>query len=148
MSWLLDHLIASGHVTETGLTRRAKIRTCGQIRRDAGVRRKCLDRVLVGLDSDVCAFEVACDPQPLSRLGEALALVDGRRTLTLRREGGGWVLDGRDAHQISWAPAGERPRQDVVAIHRCGSPIPAAWSTTTTFPEATPSLPANATPPF
>lgn len=141
MSWLLDHLIAAGHVTETGLTRRARIRTCRHV--------KCRDQVLVGLDSDICALEAACDPYPLSRLGEALALVDGRRTLTLRREGPGWVLDWRDAHEITSSPAESRPRRDVVRQHRCGTPRPAGdLLAPTTFPEVHPPEPAGAVPPF
>jgi hypothetical protein len=55
-------------------------------------------------------------PLPLSPLGEALAVVEGRRTYTLRRAGGGWELDGRDHHEITWAPAGSRtPRRRTPA---------------------------------
>lgn len=137
-TWLRDHLIASGHMTETGATRQARIRTC-----------TCRHQVLVGLDSDVAALEATCDPYPLSPLGEALALLEGRRTLTLRREGRGWVLDWRDAHEITSAPAASQARRDVVRQHRCRTTSPAAeLLAPSTFPETKPPAPANARPPF
>lgn len=138
MSYLLDHLIASGHVTETGLTRRAKIRTCS-----------CRAKILAGLDADIAALEARCDPQPLSPLGEALAILEGRRTYTLRREGRGWVLDWRDAHEITWSPATSRARRDVVRQHRCKTPPPAPeLAAASAFPETKPPLPPAAAPPF
>lgn len=137
-TWLRDHLVASGHMTETGATRRARIRTCS-----------CKADVLIGLDSDVAALEVTCDPCPLSRLGEALALLDGRRTLTLRREGRGWVLDWRDAHEITSAPAASQQRRDVVRQHRCRTGQPTGdLLAPSSFPEVHPPAPAGAVPPF
>ncbi len=137
-TWLRDHLIATGHLTETGLTRQAKLRPC-----------TCKNLVLAGLDSDTCALEITCDPEPLSPLGEAIALLEHRRTLDLRRSGRGWILDWRDRHAITAAPAASQTRRDVVREHRCGSPPPAdALTAPSTFPEARPSLPANAAPPF
>jgi hypothetical protein len=150
-TWLRDHLIRAGHLTETGYTRRARLRPCHQSYKLPGSRwvGKCLDLVLVGLDGDTCAFEVACDPQPLNTVGEALSLLEGRRTHTLRREGPGYVLDPRDQHEISFAPAGTKPRRDVVRQHRCGtSPPPPGLRAPTSFPEHHPPLPANAQPPF
>lgn len=165
-TWLRDHLIASGHLTETGVTRRARLRRCGQwhlmstadpspveafamraTKRDR-VRRRCQQLVLIGLDSDACALEVTCDPTPLSPLGEAMALLEHRRTLTLRKAGAGWVLDWRDAHEITGSPAHTEPRRDVVATHVCGHPIPPGWAAPSTFPEVTPPPPSTARPPF
>ena len=137
-TWLRDHLIAAGHLTETGLSRRAKIRACS-----------CKTLILAGLDSDICALEASCDPQPLSALGEALAHLEHRRTFTLRRDGKGWVLDWRDAHHIAGSPATSQPRSDVVREHRCGTPPPAgALTAPSTFPEIAPPPPAHAAPPF
>lgn len=148
-TWLRDHLVASGHMTETGLTRRARLRPCpGHIKTPVD-RRRCPALVLAGLDDDKCALEARADPTPLSPLGEALAVVEGRITYTLRREGPGWVLDSRDHHAIDHAPAGSRPRHDVVRQHRCGTPPPEGpLATSSSFPETAPQPPAGATPPF
>lgn len=136
--WLVDHLVRTGHLTETGLSRRARIRTCS-----------CRQLVLAGLDDDTCALEVTCDPHPLSPLGEALALVEGRRTLALHRDGSRWVLDRRDSYDITAEPAGTKHREDVVREHRCTSgPPPAGLYGPSRYPEITPPLPSNAAPPF
>lgn len=138
-AWLTDHLIAGGHLTETGLSRRARIRTC-----------RCRHLILAGLDSDICAFEAAADPIPLTPLAEMLARIEGRPTYDLRREGGGWVLDRRDHHRIAFAPAGSRPRIDVVRAHQCHSRNLSGPETThTAFAEARPTaLPPGAPAPF
>lgn len=137
-SWLLDHLIRAGHVTETGLARRARIRTC-----------ECGERVLAGLDAEVCAFEVHADPMPLTALGEALALIDGRRTFAVHHEGGRYVLDWRDGHSITEAPAGTQPREDVLRGHRCRtSPPTGSQVAPSSFVKSTPPLPADAPAPF
>lgn len=136
-TWLRDHLIAGGHLTETGLTRRARIRVCA-----------CSARVLVGLDDDVCALESAVDPEPLNQLGEALALLEGRYTLSLRRDGRGFVLDRRHRFEIAAKPAGTQPRTDVVREHRCGSrELADAETALTAFGEARP-VRHFAAPPF
>lgn len=138
-TWLRDHLVAAGQVTETGVARTARIRACDD----------CRAQVLAGLDSDIAALEAYCDPQPLSRIGEAIALLEGRRTLTLRREGRGWVLDWRDSHEIAGAPATSQPRRDVVREHRCRTPSPAdGLIAPSTFPEVAPQSPPNAAAPF
>jgi hypothetical protein len=133
-------------MTETGLTRRAHLRPCNG-RAPDGTR--CRELVLAGLDADRTALEAFTDPAPLSALGEALAVVEGRRTYSLRREGGGWVLDGRDHHRIAWSPAGTGSRLDVVRQHVCGTP-PAAGPLTapSTFPEVAPPPLVGAAPPF
>src|SRR5436190_12749182 len=81
-AWLVGHLVAAGHLTETGISRRARIRAC-----------RCRQLILTGLDDHACAIEAKCDPYPLTPLGEALALVEHRHTWTLRREGSRYVLD-------------------------------------------------------
>lgn len=125
-NWLLDHLIRAGHMTETGLTRRARVRTCD----------RCGDVALVGLDEDICAFEVAASPRPLSALGEAMALLEQRRTFELIRTARGYQLERRGADHIESRPAGRTPRADVLAEHRCRAPDPAdALVAETSFPE-------------
>lgn len=118
---LLDHLIRQGHLTESGLTRRARIRTCD-----------CRQPVLVGLDDDVCALDAITDPVPLTPLGEALARIEGRWTWSLRRSGHGFVLDRRDPLEILGRPAGTQTRTDVLRQHRCDTRDLADPETTTT----------------
>lgn len=110
--WLVDHLIRTGHMTETGATRRARLRSCP---------RGCGAWVVFGLDGIVAAREARVDPTPLSALGEALALLEGRYTEALYREGGGYALDPRQPIQIKSRPAGATPREDVLREHRCRS---------------------------
>lgn len=136
--WLLEHLVTAGHLTETGISRRARVRRC-----------HCRARILVGLDDIVAAFEARCDPTPLTALGEALAAVTGRRTWALRREGARYVLDPRTADDIAAWPAGTRQREDVLAEHVCGAAPPAGPQVAlTSFASARPPLPADAPPPF
>lgn len=138
-TWLRDHLIRSGHMTETGTTRKARIRRCPT----------CPAEILVGLDDDTCALEVHADPVPLSELGEAVALLQNRRTLHLRRDGGGWVLDRRDNHDIANRPAGTAQRLDVVGQHHCATgPPPPALQAPSSFPEAKPPVRPTERPPF
>lgn len=136
--WLIRHLVAAGHLTETGLSRRARPRPCPT----------CHTWTLTGLDDDLCAFEATCDPAPLTTLGEALALIAGRRTLALRRTRGRLELDQRWADHIEAEPAGS-PRLDVLATHTCGHPIPTAWTAPSAFtPPPAAHLPAGSPAPF
>lgn len=137
-TWLRDHLIRAGAITETGASRRANIRTCPA----------CRARILVGLDDIQGALEVRADPVPLSPLGEALAHLAGARTLALHREGGRFVLDRRADRDITKRPAGTADREDVVREHRCETGLTLPETAPTTFPEAAPPLPANAAPNF
>lgn len=138
-NWLTDHLIRTGHLTETGLSRRARIRICPT----------CHQPTLAALDDDTCAFETHCDPHPLNPLGEALALVEGRRTLALHRTAGHWELDRRDHRHITDDPASHRHREDVLRQHRCHTPpIPNDHTAPSRFPETNPPLPPGAAPPF
>lgn len=120
--WLEQHLESRGLWDADGITRHARVRRC----------RKCRARIVVGLDADLVAGEAHCDPYPLSQLGEAAALILGRRTYSLR-----WIaalgelrIDGRGQFEIRGHPAGSTPRPglpiyDVVAEHVCGTlPLP------------------------
>lgn len=137
--WLLAHLIRHGYVTETGITRTARIRTC----------RCCRTPTLAGLDDTTCALDVSCDPTPLTPIGEALALVEGRRTLALHREGNRFVLDPREREHITAYPASTRDREDVLREHRCHTPPPAGQlAAPSNYPETAPRPRAGAPAPF
>lgn len=122
--WLRAQLIDKGYLTEAGLSRTARI-----------VRhRPCSIPTLAGLDAHLCALSVHVDLAQLSAAGEALALLDGRRTYgynLIRRQ-----LSPRDQYRIASNPAGI-DSAIVFAEHRCGQPVPADW----TVP-ATPHKPA------
>jgi hypothetical protein len=105
-------LQARGLWNEDGVSRKAKARFC----------RKCSAPVIAGLDHDRSAAAVHCDPQPLNVLGEAVALMTGRRTFSLRWLGGHYELDVRFAEHISGSPAGSQPGIDILASHLCNSP--------------------------
>lgn len=100
--------------------------------------RQCRAPVLVGLDGELCSFTAVVDPDPLTPYGEALALLAGRDTYTLRRRAGRFTLTAREV----WHIAGGTPG-DVVARHHCPAlPIPPGAVTTTvlTAPATRPSL--------
>lgn len=80
----------------------------------------CRSDLVVGLDNDTCASRAICDPVPLSVIGEALALLDGRRTYELSRHGSGLALYHRDHWQISGRHASDTCI--VLADHKCGTP--------------------------
>jgi hypothetical protein len=79
----------------------------------------CKADVLVGFDEDVCARAVVADPHPLSELGEALALIEGRRSYRLAKRGEGmalwyrnrWMIQGEGASDTVW----------VLTDHKCHS---------------------------
>lgn len=137
---LKEHLIRAGHLTETGLTRRARLRPC----------RRCGADTLVGLDADQCAFERHVDPEPLSALGEVLAVLEGRKTFNLARQGVGYVLHPRPSRYIAANPAGiDKGVEDVLRQHRCQprpltdaelAPSVFAYATTTTSPDDQPNF--------
>lgn len=108
---LAQLLVDRGAITEGGISRRARLRRC-----------PCGLPVLAGLDDDIAALEAACDPARVSRHGEALALLDARRTYELRADG---KLRARDRHAIARRPAG--PERTVLAAHRCPTGIPSSW---------------------
>lgn len=129
-------LVREGHITPSGTGRRAQPRRC----------RDCRAPVLVGDDHDTTRLTATVDPEPLTPLGEALAILEGRRTLALVMEAGRLVMWARDAGHIRSAPAGTRAREDVLREHRCGSPPPDTAPTRHHF--AALQLPPNSPPPF
>lgn len=114
--WLAQNLIDAGHWDVNGLGRNARGRRC----------RDCGDWVIAGWDADRCAGTAHIDPTPLTALGEAMALIDGRSTYMLRRhEGRTLRLDHRHRWAIASKPAGHPDqRGDIVAEHRCHAPDP------------------------
>lgn len=109
--WLKRQLVATGVLTESGLGRKAQLRR----------HRPCGLPIMLGLDADLCAFEVRCDLGQLDTRGEVMALLEGRRTYELNVRG---ELNRRD----HWAIRARPPsRVTVLAEHRCDAPIPAAW---------------------
>lgn len=115
--WLRAQLIEKGYLSETGLSQKARI-----IR-----HRACGLPCLAGLDSDMCALEAYTDLAELSPLGEAEALLQGRRTyeyyphrkhLRLRNH---WSIRAR--------PAGSG--NPIFAEHHCEQPVPADWTVPT-----------------
>jgi hypothetical protein len=138
--WLKAHLEKTGVIDSDGIGRRARVRTC----------RGCSNTVLIGLDGDTCALVVEADPVPLSPLGEALALIEGRRTVTLSREGGRYVLGIRYDLMIEAHAAGTQLNTDILRSHRCGTDVPTGpLETPSMHPSARAvSLPANSPAPF
>ncbi len=81
----------------------------------------CGAHVIVGLDADTAALVARCEPYPLSPIGEVEAMRDGRDTYRVM-----WgALDRRDRWNIPGQPPA--PGRPVLAAHRCGDPLPAAW---------------------
>jgi hypothetical protein len=93
-----------------GATRAAGIRLCP----------KCRAPILTGLDADMCALTVRVDPTPLTELGEAVALLQGRMTYNLASGPSRKELDQREAHHI-----GAPRKSPVLAQHRCHQPLDA-----------------------
>lgn len=143
--YLLEHLIRAGYLTETGLSRRARLRHCPT----------CGVYVMTGLDGDTCALEAVCDPRPLTAWGEAYAWLDGRRTWALTKPGR-FELDPRTSREIAATPAGSQPRLDVLAQHACSVVdgrgrvrlLPVTCFGPSSFPETTPTLPPGSPAPF
>lgn len=115
-----SYLVAQGHMTADGVTRRVTARTC----------RTCHAPILAGLTGLRCARDARVDPDPLSPLGEALAVLGGRATFALWRAAAGrYELENRDQFSIAGTPAGTSTRYDVLAEHVCNAaPLPAAES--------------------
>lgn len=111
-TWLTSMLVDKGVMSEGGLTRRAKLIE----------HRPCNFPTLGGLDADRAALDALCDLGELTLYGEAMALLDGRRTYELHAG----RLSRRDKWQIAGRPAAAS-RWPVFAEHRCHDPIPASW---------------------
>lgn len=99
-----------------GVSRKVHARLCS----------KCGRSMLVGLDDDRCAITARVDPTPLNAVGEASALMNDRPTFALRRIGGEYVLDRREAETIAAKPAGgDNGCTEVLAWHECAAQYPA-----------------------
>jgi len=94
--------------------------TVGDIWRSARLRTcpRCGAPVLAGLDAPVAALPVRADPTPLTVLGEAFALLDGRPTFDLSDAAGRKELTYRAPEQI-----GGPRKYPVLAAHRCGQSL-------------------------
>lgn len=80
---------------------------------------RCRADIVVGLDAHLAALLVTCDPEPLTRTGELLAVCAGRRVYHLDINHHLW-------HRSAWRlPTAARGR--VLAEHRCGEPTPSTW---------------------
>jgi hypothetical protein len=96
--------------SRSGATRATGIRLCP----------KCRAPILTGLDAEICAFTVRVDPTPITPLGEAIALLQGRATYNLADGPNRKELDLRDQWRITM------PRKyPVLPEHRCGQPLDA-----------------------
>lgn len=121
-AWLRRHLEQTG-VTTQGYTRRARPDRC----------KTCRATVVKGWTDEPCAILASADPTPLSNLGEALALLQGRATYDLARRGGRYELDHRESDHIASSPPETpdawRRNADVLAEHRChADPLPSIES--------------------
>lgn len=96
-----QHLVDTGRIGVDGTGRQAQLRRCPT----------CRAAVVVGLDAARCALRVVCDPARLDQVGEAVAVLSGRRTYELW----GRELERRNAFKIR---AGMR--KPVIAQHSCG----------------------------
>jgi hypothetical protein len=95
----------------------------------------------------MCAKAVVVDPTPLAPLGEALALIEGRRSYQLLRHNQGLALWVRDHWQIAGSPASDETI--VLTDHRCGgAKLPEVEITPISAGKAKKGLPYDAEPPF
>ena len=133
--WLIESLAARGLHDADGVRRSARLTRCDE----------CHRPVLAGLDDDVAAMPVKCEPHEIDVQGETLALLLGLRTYTLTRrvraKGLGWNLDLRDR----WAIAGGQ-RTALLAQHRCDVAMPPAKKLF--LPQVGQSTSASDRPPF
>jgi hypothetical protein len=122
-TWLRRHLAQTGTMID-GVTRSARIQTC----------KTCHRTVIRGFTDEPCSILATCDLAPLSNLGEAVALMQGRMTFDLTYRGGRLEIDLREADHIQGSPPETpgwwRAKSDVLAEHRCNNndPLPAIES--------------------
>lgn len=133
--WLIASLSERGLHDADGVRRHARMTHCDE----------CHRPVLAGLDDDVAAMPVQCEPHEIDLHGETLALLLGLRTYTLTRrirsKGLGWNLDLRDRWAIT-----KGQRTALLAQHRCDVAMPPAKKKF--LPRAQQVVTANDQPPF
>ena len=111
--WLKNQLIQTGRMSETGLTRNARIHTCP----------RCKTPTIAGYDADRAALDVWCDTTELNPTHELEALLSGRETYTLTPSSShNHKLNRRDQFNVT-----QTPKHPLLATHLCHDPIPAAW---------------------
>lgn len=79
---------------------------------------RCKAPIIVGLDDNRAARNVTCDPTPITELGEAYALVQGRTTYCFADDNGRKIL----WHRYEWNIKAPR-RWPVLATHKCRQPM-------------------------
>jgi len=79
---------------------------------------QCRQDILIGLDADTCALEARVDPWTLTRTGELLAVVSGKRTYE-------WDLRDNMHRRDRWSI--NTPVGRVLAEHVCEKPLPREW---------------------
>lgn len=131
-------LEARGLWNADGIGRRARARLC----------KRCNQAVMVGLDGDLVARVATCSPVPLSRIGEALVLLAGRPTYSLRWIAGRYEIDWRDQWQIKGMPAGSQQFIDVLGAHECNYEYTQPMIANTNIAEPTSKGITGDTPPF
>ena len=121
-------LIDNGHLSITGLSRKARVLDCPH----------CRVPCIAGLDSHIAALDAWCDPTALTLDGELEALLAGLRTFTLWR-------GSEIALRHQWIVAADHakrrnpsPTRTILAQHRCGDPVPDAWAAPQPEPEPAP----------
>lgn len=135
--YVVAHLVAQGlRDGDTGAMRRARAAYCV----------RCHALVMRGIDAPMAGMSRDVEPAPLSRLGEALALMSGRRTYTLAWRGDRYEIDWRDRWQIQGSPAESRAGVDVVVEHDCDAAEVPTGETRIALPQSAGVLPDQ--PPF
>jgi hypothetical protein len=135
--WLRRILVDKGVMDHQGVTRRARVRrhpSCGM-------------PTLAGFDSHVLAWTVWLDLTELSRRGEALAILDGRRTYELWVVALGFEIEHRDRWRVAGHPADTPGTHPVLCDHRCSAPVPRSWASQHHHATYAPD-PTNDIPPF
>ena len=112
--WLTQHLIESGAITTDSASRNARAQHC----------RQCGTLVLRGLDEQHCAFDTTVDINPVTHIGEIIALARGKRSYFLLREATSsghstWTINRRELHHHQ----ANKPAI-IVVEHRCGTQTP------------------------
>ena len=103
------------------MTRRALVADC----------RDCRQLTLAGTDRNRAALGAIVDNLPLTRGGELLAVLSGRKVYALDIRG---ALNRRDRWMIR-TPS----RDPVLPEHRCGDPVPHSWRAPAVIPARTPA---------